>query len=303
VRTQVRVTAPRRIIPGTTYLVTRRAAYRQFLLKPSELTNGTVGYILAVAAARYGICLHAVAVLSNHFHLVLSDPRGELPRFCQYLDSLVARAMNAGLGRFDHFWSSGSYSAVEPITTEALVEKTVYTLANPVEAGLVATGAEWPGLWSGPQAVGGVWRTFERPKHFFREKGYLPAKAAVEISPPAGVEPETFWAQVAAGLAAKEREKALALEAQGGRFLGVRRVLARRYSDSPVHGEPRRELSPRIAGRDKWKRIEALLSLKSFLRDYRDALAKFRSGVSGVVFPHGTYGLRVRFGVQCAGAG
>jgi hypothetical protein len=33
------MTAPREIIPGTTYLVTRRCTQRQFLLRPSRGTN------------------------------------------------------------------------------------------------------------------------------------------------------------------------------------------------------------------------------------------------------------------------
>jgi REP element-mobilizing transposase RayT len=297
------VTAPRRIVPGATYLVTRRTTQRQFLLKPSELTNGTVGYILGVAAERFGIRLHAFVVLSNHIHIVLTDPAARLPRFCQYFDSLVARAMNAGLGRWEAFWSSGSYSAVTPISPEDVIEKSVYTLANPVEAGLVASGREWPGLWSGTEAVGGAWRTIERPKHFFRKKGYMPERVIVKLSPPSGVTADEFKRRVEAGLAAKEKEKAHALESRGQRFMGVRRVLGQRHTDVPSPGEPRRGLNPRIAARDKWKRVEAILRLRSFLEEYRAALAKLRAGVKGVVFPHGTYHLRIFHGVVCAGAG
>jgi REP element-mobilizing transposase RayT len=296
------MTAPRRIVPGATYLVTRRTTQRQFLLKPSDLTNGTVGYILGVAAARFGIRLHAVVVLSNHLHLVLTDPRARLPRFCQYFDSLVARAMNASLGRWEAFWSSGSYSAVTPVGSSDVVDKTVYTLANPVDAGLVERGAEWPGLWSGTESVGGTWRSFERPRHFFRKKGYMPERATVELTPPPGFTAHEFKERVASGLAAKEAEKARALEGEKRRFVGARRVLAQRHTDLPAPGEPRRGLNPRVAARDKWKRIEALARLKSFLQDYRTALAKLRAGATGVVFPHGTYHLRVLLGVRCAAA-
>jgi REP element-mobilizing transposase RayT len=41
--------------------------------------------------------VHAWCVLSNHYHLVVTDPDARLPAFMQYLDSLVARAMNASL--------------------------------------------------------------------------------------------------------------------------------------------------------------------------------------------------------------
>jgi putative transposase len=71
----------------------------------------------------------------------------------------------------------------------------------------------------------------------------------------------------------------------------------------PKPGEPRRGLSPRIAGRDKWKRIEALGRLVEFLRAYRLAWKARRFGVANVCFPHGTYLLRVLHDVPCAAAG
>jgi hypothetical protein len=45
------------------------------------------------------------------------------------------------------------------------------------------------------------------------------------------------------------------------------------------------------------------LRLRSFLQAYREALSKLRAGVKDVVFPHGTYRLRVLLGVRCAAAG
>jgi REP element-mobilizing transposase RayT len=120
-------------------------------LRPSRLTNEVVLYVLAVAAQRFGVLVHACCVLSNHVHLVVTDAEGRLPEFMQYLDSLVARALNAALGRFEAFWSAdGSYSAVEPLAPGDIVAKVAYALANPVAAGLVARGSEWPGLRTSP---------------------------------------------------------------------------------------------------------------------------------------------------------
>jgi len=297
------VTAPRQVIAGTTYLVTRRIAHRQFLLKPSKLTDNTLGYILSVAAQRHGILVHTVVVLSNHLHLVLTDPSAQLPAFCQYLDSFVARAMNAALGRWEAFWAPGSFSAVALTGPEDVVEKTAYALANPVAAGLVARGSEWPGLWSPPEAFGNSWRTFERPGHFFSEKGNMPERSTLELSVPPGFRAEDFRALVSARLSEKEQAAARALKAEGRRFLGVRKVLAQKHTDFPGSREPRRKLNPRVAARDKWRRIEALARLKSFLHAYREALAKLRAGVKDAIFPHGTYQLRVFLGVPCAGAG
>jgi hypothetical protein len=62
-------------------------------------------------------------------------------------------------------------------------------------------------------------------------------------------------------------------------------------------------LNPRVAARDKWKRIEALGRLVEFLRSYRSAWAAWRAGETEVTFPYGTYWMRVAHGVPCAGFG
>jgi hypothetical protein len=46
-----------------------------------------------------------------------------------------------------------------------------------------------------------------------------------------------------------------------------------------------------------------LASLAEFLRSYREAFEAWREGVRDVVFPAGTYLMRVLHGAPCAGAG
>jgi hypothetical protein len=99
-----------------------------------------------------------------------------------------------------------------------------------------------------------------------------------------------------------ERESQAAREV-GGDFLGVARVLAQKPTAQPRPGEPRRTLNPRIAGRDKWKRIEALGRLAEFLESYRSAWAARRTGQGDVTFPCGTYLLRILHGVPCTAFG
>ena len=66
--------------------------------------------------------------------------------------------------------------------------------------------------------------------------------------------------------------------------------------------EQRRGLKPRVASRDRWKRMEAIMRLKTFIADYREAWQEFRRGARSVLFPEGTYWLRVTLGVACAPA-
>jgi REP element-mobilizing transposase RayT len=299
----VRMSAPRQVLPGAIYLVTRRCAQRQFLLRPSRVTNDVLLYVLALAAERYRIHVHAFCVLSNHYHLVVSDPDANLPAFQQFLDALAARAVNASLGRWEAFWSPDAYSAVRLLSPSDVVDKAAYTLANPVEAGLVGAGSAWPGLWSAPELIGSDAIVVKRPKHFFDPKGGLPDQVTLRLTLPAGfASAEQFRRQLESALHFREANARSRWRARGG-FLGVARVLAQKPMARPRPGEPRRELNPRIAGRDKWKRIEALGRLVDFLRAYRLAWRARRSGAAHVTFPYGTYLLRVLHDVPCDGTG
>jgi REP element-mobilizing transposase RayT len=291
------------VLPGTTQLVTRRVARREFLLRPSALTSSLFLYLLAVAAVEFGIQLHAFCVMSNHFHLLLTDPDARLPRFMQKLDALLARALNASLGRSGSVWEpERSYSAVTPVASSDVLDKTVYVLANPVSAGLVRNGREWPGPWSAPELIGTGSRTLRRPDFFFREDGPLPETVDLELTTPPGFEsPEAFRSALVEALAAREKEISAEMSAEGRAFLGARRVLAQNPNSRPSSKQELGKLNPSIAGRDKWKRIEALQGLVEFRRAYREAPAKLREGVDAL-FPAGTYWLRVAHGVRCAPA-
>jgi REP-associated tyrosine transposase len=298
------MTAPRQVLEGTTYLVTRRCSERRFFLRPSKMTDAIFLYLLAVAADRYDIQVHAFCVLSNHVHMVVTDPHAHLPDFHRYLDGLAARAMNCFLGRWDGFWERDTYSAVRLETPEAVIEKMVYVLANPVAAGLVRRGQQWPGLWSHPSRIGGEPIVAERLAGFFRKLGRMPASATLQLARPPGFETDAaFVERLSEKLREAEDRAAAELEAEGRSFLGVDRVLAQKPCARPAPGEPRRKLNPRVACRTKWKRIEALQRLKEFGWAYQAALESWRAGVRDVLFPLGTWLMRVQHAARCQAYG
>jgi REP element-mobilizing transposase RayT len=293
------VTVPRQVLPGVTYLVTRRCSQRQFLLRPGRRVNEAFLYILALAAGRFGVRIHAFCVLSNHYHLVVTDPRALLPAFLQLLDGLVARVLNALLGREEHFWSPSSYSAVALGSWHDVVDKVAYTLANPVAARLVRRGLQWPGLWSSPDSFGTTLRA-RRPEAFFDPDGFLPEELDLQLTAPPGFPSvAAFRDQVTAALAALEAEQ---VRAPGG-FLGVIAVLSQQPTSRPRSEKAPRGIKPRVASKDRWRREEMLRRLGAFVSSYRDALAAWCQGDRLVVFPPGTYLMRVVHGVACAGAG
>jgi len=142
---------PRSILPGATYLLTRRVLRRHFLLRPdaeiteiTEITN-LILYALAVSAPRFGIQVHALCAMSTHLHLAVTDERGVLPSFLGFFHRIVALGAKVLRAWERPVWDHEPTSAVRLMTREAVVEKIAYTLANPVAAGLVRHAHEWPG--------------------------------------------------------------------------------------------------------------------------------------------------------------
>jgi REP element-mobilizing transposase RayT len=281
--------------------MTRRCTQREFLLRPSALTNHIFKYVLALAATRFGIRLHAVCVMSNHFHIVLTDPHANLPEFARVLDCIVAKALNAVYNRQENFWAPSSYSAVELASPEDVIEKIAYALANPANADLVEHGHQWPGVWSHPRSIGRSGELIKRPKVYFVSDGFMPESVELAFSrPPGFASLESFQKLVNARIADLELAALGRRRSSGVQVLGVRQVLKQRHTDRPTTKEPPGGLNPRIAAGDRETRSEVLDQLVSFLERHREALIRYCSGKRATVFPYGTYLMRVRFGVACA---
>ena len=293
---------PRQLLPGSSYLITRRCTQRQFLLHPSPLTNQIVRYCVAFAAERYGIEIHSMCVLSNHWHLVATDPAGMLPRFLQWVHEYVAKCVNASCGRWENMWSSEATSVVRLEADEDVIDKIVYCLANPVSAGLVAHGHKWPGARSSAMDLVGTSYEVERPPVFFRDDGPMPAVATLRFSRP-GVCLELSADDLAGRVADLLAEREAAVRDEHARagvpFLRIKGIRRQRRTDRPTTSAPRRKLSPQIAAKDRGRRLAAIARLKAFQDAYRAALMCWRQGVRDVLFPAGTYAMRVAHGAAC----
>ncbi len=132
---------------GEIYLVTMRCFQGRFLLRPSEETNEVLGGVLARAVRLNGVELFAFAFASNHMHLLVRAPRGNLPRFMQYLATNISKKVGFLAGWRGAFWER-RYSAQPVLDEEALQDRLRYLLAHGPKEGLVRRCGEWPGLSS-----------------------------------------------------------------------------------------------------------------------------------------------------------
>ena len=292
---------PREVIPGRTYLITRRCTQRQFLMRPDAETNNAFIYCLAFAAKRSGVRVLFTTAMSNHHHTGIEDPHGNYPNFLEVFHKLFAKCQNALRGRWENFWASEQTSVVRLVDPDDIVDKMTYALSNPVKDRLVEKAEHWPGASSLGVLAHGKPLTATRPRHFFREDGDMPEILSIEILPPKEFKllPDGAFARlVLERVRAVESAVAAERRRTGAPVLGRRGVLAQKWTGRPATREPRRQLDPRLAARCKWSRIEALMRNREFTAAYAAARKAFIAGARGILFPAGTYWLR-RF-VQAA---
>lgn len=303
---------PRQVLPGSIYLVTRRVAQRMFLLRPSTIINGIVEYCLAEAAARFNIEVIAFSVMSNHYHGVFHDPDAKLPRFLHRFHKLVSNAVNGHHKRWENVWSSEETCVTRLVALEDVFDKVVYTLVNPVAAGLVDRAANWPGASSWDCMGRAAAKVVKRPAVYFSKTGIMPAEAKLVIAAPPGLKGETdaeWFRRVRREVHRHEEVTASERQAKRARLVGRKGVLATNPFDAPRTEAPHRRLRPALACKDKERMKQERATLRGFRAAYRSALARLieqlRKGdlkaEPRVEFPAGTWRWK-QLGVRCSRA-
>lgn len=296
----------RPIRPGTTYLITRRTERRHCLLRPDPLMNAFILYAFIVSANRYGILLHAFCAMSTHMHYVVTDPLGHLPRFLTMFHRLAALGVKM-IRKWDGaVWDRSQTSVVELCTRQAIVEKIAYTLANPVEAGLVWSAQEWPGVKTSVDDIGQRSLKQQRPRQYFRAKNpEWVLHAQIEVSFPPSVpstDESAFRDDIQSELA--KLETAAHAKIPQHKVLGAKRVCRVSPERRVTSHEATHQSNPTFAvGRGNAEAFAAAKqALKDFRSAYRRALAKWREGDRSVEFPAGTYVMRVVHGAKVSTA-
>jgi hypothetical protein len=188
---------------------------------------------------------------------------------------------------------------VRLLTPEAVVEKIAYVLANPVAAGLVEQAHQWPGAKVLVDEIGrGVLRAKRPDVYFSPTNPQWPEEATLELMLPPGIgqdAADSFRQKVKAELARQQGEARLDVQRKGFAVLGAERASTVSPYERATSFEPLRDRNPTFAvGRgqgDAWHRAAA--GVRAFRTAYHAALARWRTGVRSVVFPAGTWCMRV----------
>jgi REP element-mobilizing transposase RayT len=289
----------RRQVPGQYYLVTTRCHQARFFLRPDAELNDAVVQWLARAQHRYPrIRIFAVCVMSNHLHLVVRDEAGELASWASFFFGNFARAVNR-IRRRSGSCFERRYSAEPILDEEALLDRLVYTVTNPVKAGLCRRVRDWPGIvlfarTSHPEKVyaasgegslaGQTRKRAARSQKDTPNGGGVCYKGPLLIDPLPHMPAESSCAQMV-----EERENELARQrrSRGHQILGAAKVLAVSWHSAPQH--PKRSPRPICHATSSRLRAQFRQNIRHFTCLFQTASERLRRGAFGASFPEWSF--------------
>ena len=251
-------------------------------------------YTTAVLAQKFGIQIHAVQVLSTHMHEVLTDTRGLLPAFLRERNRAFANALKCHRGWSEEVFQRAAANCVRLFGNDAILRQIGYTVANCVEAGLVESPEQWPGVNAMPGGATKHIRVARPPIYFDPTNPVWPAEAEMPINIPSPLT-ETYGEIGALARIRTAVANAVAMARSAARkakrFVStiadiVKASIFRRSRTFEQAGS--REPTFGAAGNVECA-LMALSERRAFLSNYRRARDALKAGEFAESFPEGTW--------------
>ncbi len=243
--------------------------------------------------------------MSTHVHLVFTDVRGVRPDFLRDFHRTFALCVKAFRGWPEEVFNKSKYGEHEPLTVGAVLEAIAYLIANPVAALAVRFASEWPGAKTLPADLGRRVIRVKRPDFFFdADNPDWPDEVELELELPACLEAEygeeDARQRIAERVKELEREALVDSKTRGIPFKNARRVVRTPHTARARSYEVFGKLNPRFSAAGDGEAAAARVAeLRAFDREYDAALARWTAGDRKVIFPYGTWWMRVHHGVRC----
>lgn len=134
------------------YHVSSRGDRREPIYEDDEDRLCFVSILNDVIAQMNWLC-HAYCLMTNHYHLIIETPDGNLAKGMRQLNGVFTQSSNRRHHRSGHLFQ-GRYKSILVDKNAYLLELTRYVVLNPVRAGMVRQAQDWP--WSSYRAMMGL---------------------------------------------------------------------------------------------------------------------------------------------------
>ena len=157
--------------PGAFYHITARGNEQKDIFRDDKDRQRFLSYI-ETASGRYKAVIHVYCLMSNHYHLLLSTPEGNLAQIMRHINGGYTTWFNKRHNRFGHLFQ-GRYKAILVDADVYAGELSRYIHLNPVRAGMVRQPDQYK--WSSYAAYSGKtsaprWLTTDWLLQYFGKK-------------------------------------------------------------------------------------------------------------------------------------
>jgi putative transposase len=137
--------------PGAIYHITARGNAQQPIFL-NDQDRKVFLLVLGQTLKAYNAACHAYCLMTNHYHLMIETPDGNLSQVMKQLNGIYTQRFNRRNRRVGHVFQ-GRFKSIVVDKDSYLLQLCRYIVLNPVRAGMVCNPGEYP--WSSYNATAG----------------------------------------------------------------------------------------------------------------------------------------------------